>query len=478
MTIMDAAAEADMITTYRPPKTCRAFMLSEALVKVIVGPLGSGKTTACIFEILRRAKQQQPNAAGVRQTRWAIIRNTMPQLRQTVLKDMQRYYGPLGEWKPSTSTLWLRFALADGTRVEAELLFLPLEDENDTRKLLSLQLTGAFIEELREIDSRILQPLLGRLGRFPSGGTKFTWRGVIASTNPWPDGSDWHRIFELEPADGFQCFRQPSGRSPEAENVENLPAGYYETLASGASPEFIRVAVDGRNGQDVSGSAVFRDSFNYHAHTVERTHIDAARQFLIGMDVDRNPAALIAQRNFAGQLVVHKEVFAEGMGLEAFFSMKLTPTMMAEFPGHAFVICDPAAVRRSSITEESQQQAIRRFGYDVAIAPTNKIPPRLQAVETLLMTSVQGVGSIAISREGCPTLIQALQNGYRFARSSKGELAPVPEKSHPYSDLADALGYLCLGFGSARVGRVVGGGRPPLGRVARTKPAPDRRGWT
>jgi hypothetical protein len=53
-----------------------------------------------------------------------------------------------------------------------------------------------------------------------------------------------------------------------------------------------------------------------------------------------------------------------------------------------------------------------------------------------------GEPAIQISREGCPTLIQALGNRYRFRRRRDGQFEDTPEKLHPWSDVADALQYI------------------------------------
>ncbi len=59
---------------YTAPKTCARFMVSEAALRLIAGPVGSGKTTACIFELFRRAAAQAPSLDGYRYTRFAICR--------------------------------------------------------------------------------------------------------------------------------------------------------------------------------------------------------------------------------------------------------------------------------------------------------------------------------------------------------------------------------------------------------------------
>ena len=53
----------------------------------IRGPVGSGKSVACCVEVFRRSLEQKKNDQGIRKSRWAIIRNTNPQLRTTTIKN-------------------------------------------------------------------------------------------------------------------------------------------------------------------------------------------------------------------------------------------------------------------------------------------------------------------------------------------------------------------------------------------------------
>lgn len=463
---------------YKPPRTVKAFMRDDkALVRGIVGPLGSGKTTGCLFELFRRSTEQAPDGQGRRKTRWAIIRNTLSQLKQTVLADIKAYFGDLAHWKVSDNTVYFDFQLADGSRVQSEWLLIPLETPDDIRRLLSLQLTGAFIEEFREVNFEIVSSLRGRLGRYPRLGTEPTWAGLVMCSNPYPDGSPWHEAYELKLPNGWVLYRQPSGLSDDAENIEHLPDGYYEQLCDGASPEFIKVHVHGENGADRSGQAVFADTFIYEFHTRPTLRVIEGRTFCLGMDLDRNPAAVICQMDPLGRMLVHKEVFAEGTGLEYFITTALTPVMYQSFRGSSYVLGDPSGVRRSSISEESSFGALKRLGYHAIPAPTNNIEPRLRSLEALFTAQLGGEAAILISQTGCPMLIRALSSAYKFKRTKTGNLDPVPEKLHPWSDLCDALQYASFMGSSRLMGRPLRG-MPGAGRIGPRQAPVGARAWT
>ena len=50
-----------MQIAFTPSRTVREFMQSDARMRVIKGPVGSGKSVGCCMEIIRRASMQKPN---------------------------------------------------------------------------------------------------------------------------------------------------------------------------------------------------------------------------------------------------------------------------------------------------------------------------------------------------------------------------------------------------------------------------------
>ena len=108
--------------TFRPTQTVREFMLSSAYVRVLAGPIGGGKSVACVHELLRWASEQAPNKKGVRKTRFLICRNTADQLRSTTLKTIFDWLPPslAGAWVATEKTFYIKYGLPDGTTVETE----------------------------------------------------------------------------------------------------------------------------------------------------------------------------------------------------------------------------------------------------------------------------------------------------------------------------------------------------------------------
>ena len=75
---------------------------------------------------------------------------------------------------------------------------MALDKQEDVKKLLSLELTGVWLNEARELPKSIVDACTMRVGRFPSmrdGGP--SWFGVIMDTNA-PDETHWWGIMAGE----------------------------------------------------------------------------------------------------------------------------------------------------------------------------------------------------------------------------------------------------------------------------------------
>lgn len=412
-----------------------------------MGPIGSGKTTVCLFEITRRAREQAPGSDGLRHTRWAIVRNTRQQLKDTTLKSFIRWFPPgvAGAWKESEMTFTLRFADAI-----CEILFRPLDTPEDVQRLLSLELTGAYINECRELPEEIVVALRGRLGRYPSGpdGTP-TWHGLIGDTNPPPEDTWWYQNMEVKTPSTWAVFKQPGGLEPNAENRENLPERYYEDLMEGASEEFIRVYVHGQYGRSMSGRPVYEHTFIPSFHVSKeplRAIKSTAFPLVIGMDFGRTPAAIVKQRDHKNRVLTLDELVSTNMGLERFVDTRLKPLLASKYPENRYVICgDPSGWYKGQMNEETVADVFRRAGLRAVPAPTNDSDRRIAAVEGWLAKQVDGAAAYLVDPE-CSWLIQGFKSGYRYRKRTDGRYEPTPYKNE-YSHPHDANQYADLGIG-------------------------------
>lgn len=412
----------------------------------------SGKSVACVVELLRRASMTPPGPDGIRRSRGAIIRNTLSQLRSTCLVTIEDWLRPIVHYKVSDQTIYV-----SAGDIRAEWLLLPLDTPQNVQRLLSLELTYAWCSEVRELPLEIVQAVFSRCGRYPSrSNVEDYWYGVWAETNSFSEDSEYYDFLEVERPGNVNYFVQPGGMEPLAENVENLPQRYYTDMLEANTEAWCDQYVHNKIGPSLSGQAVFASLFNYDFHTAEELQYEEGRPIIIGMDTGRNPAAVLGQMDVKGRLLVLGSAYAENMGMEKFVTTILKPWLIENFPMGRFVcVVDPAGTKRSEIGEESVIKALQRMGFLAAPAMTNAIDPRLRAVERQLNLQIDGRGAILIDRRHNAMLIRAISHDYRYKRKKEGDLNETPEKGHPESDLADALQYLCLGADSATVGKAL-----------------------
>lgn len=89
-----------MNVDFTPPRTVKQFMRCNDFVRVVVGPIGSGKSSGCNMEFLRRATEQTPGPDGLRRTRFAAVRNTYRELEDTTRKTFETWVpAGLGVWR-------------------------------------------------------------------------------------------------------------------------------------------------------------------------------------------------------------------------------------------------------------------------------------------------------------------------------------------------------------------------------------------
>lgn len=466
------------VINYDAPKTITDFMLDNSKVRLIIGPYGSGKTTGCIMELMRRAMMEHPDANNVRRTRFVIVRNTAQQLRQTILEDIRKWLSPAMTYRVTDSTVQFRFSHPTQGRIESDWMLIPLDKPEDQQRLLSLNITGGWVSEFREIPIRIVEALLGRCGRYvPIGVKGNAWHGVIGESNPPDEDSEWYNKLEIERPPTWKLFKQPGGMDPAAENKEpgRLPPGYYEDLIASNNPDWVDVHVHAKYGKSLSGQAVFRASFKPDFHvTYNSLKPIPSLPLMIGQDFGRTPASLIGQVDNRGRLLIFNEATSVDMGIEQFATTTLRPLMFNNFTGlSSFMVADPTGKDKNQVSEESPFDALRRLGFRVYGAPTNDLEPRLRAVEQLLLRQVDGGPMLLIDGANCPQLVQALKFHYRYKRKQNMELEDKPEKTHPWSDLADCLQYMALSTNANYTGKVIMESRPRPRR-----PAPSAVGWT
>lgn len=508
-----------LIREFRPDgEVLRRFMASKAPVKIVQGPIGSGKSLACAMSIWMKAMEQVRQADGKRRCRAHVFRNTYGKLEDTTLKTWL-------EWFPESrfGTFYRSKPMLHEIRVgdiELDVHFVALEDESDADYFKSLETTICWFNELQFMERALFDEATSRVGRYPrviDGGAVGPM--VIADMNA-PDETHWvpimrgdvampdwfteeQRRAHLKPRD-WEFFIQPAGLiekkdadgavigyepNPMAENLKFLPGGsaYYTNAVLGKTKSWIDANVLNRVSPRRDGKPVLKD-FNRAIHVARRTLEPVpGLEILIGCDFGRRPAAIFAQ-HLRGQWTILHELIGRDMGAAAFAPL-LRNEIAQRFSGCRFRIWgDPSGDFRGQNDDNVPFQIFRRHNLPIQPAPSILFSVRLQAMEAAFTRMIEGRPAILLSPRsephglGCPTLIAALDGGWHYRRMKvAGErYAEDPEKDE-YSDPADALGYLLLGGGEGRL-LLTGSSEPKKPTQTRTAYNPFRaraavRGW-
>ena len=422
---------------YTPPASVAPFLVDESFISLIVGPVGSTKTTAAIMKIAYHAAQMAPCRDGIRRSKAVWVRNTREQLKDTSIPDFLGWFpdGVAGTLVKTSLNYILRFG-----DVECEILFRGLDDANDVRRLLSLQTSFGILDEFREINKQVFEALQGRVGRYPSKRDNGVGcvcddgrpnKHIWGASNP-PDLENFWETLLSDPPKNVSPHFQPSGLSPEADWTEFLPDDYYANLAEGKSQDWIDVYIHAKFGKTLAGRPVYT-TFQPAFH-VAKTRLMPIRMtdrpLIIGMDFGLNPSATINQLDPRGRFLTFDAISSDGMGVQRFLATKLKPLLAQKHPGFAtLVVGDPAGSQRAQTDERTCFEMIVAAGFKVIPARTNSVVARIGAVETFLGRQIDGGPGRLLCPEGAKPLITGYRGGYRYKLKKSGDAEDHPEKN-------------------------------------------------
>lgn len=431
---------------------------SQKHVRIIIGPLGSGKTQSVIAEIIAQMDSQAPDANGVRRSRWAGVRNSYPDLTTTTIADWRRWTDQMqvGRMVMSTPPTWsAKYRKEDGTTVEAELLFLAFDLADDQRKARGLQLTGLWLNETKELSHTNVSQLMARVGRYPEQSVRGARYCVLGDTNA-PDRDHWLARFALDTVpDNWEFFIQPgamirSGGSwlpnAAAENLSNLPADYYRNAIAGRAESWIR--------SNICNEFVFHaDGRPVHPAFNESLHVAPVGPFpgiplVVGVDFGRTPAATVWQRQPSGAWHGLAELCTVNTSARTFGRL-LRKFLSERYPGYAISVWgDPAGSAQAQTEDHTPFDMLLAEGIEALPAPSNDFEKRCEAIDGLLREIIEGRPAMLID-PSCSTLIKGLAGAYQFRRvkvSGEDRFHDRPQKDST-SHVVESAQYALLGAG-------------------------------
>jgi hypothetical protein len=406
-------------------------------IQLLMGPLGSGKTTTVLLKIVNEIRIL--TALGIKDTKWTFVRKTASQLEDTIVFDWLQMNKD-GKYN-KTEKIWRNnFKNQKGEKCTVTIFFRALDVPADIDKIRSVNITGAYINEAKTAHIDIVEALNRRIGRYPLPELKNIpyQRKLLLDTNP-PSSDHWiYNLFVLNKLDKWKLYKQPGGLSKDAENTHNLPDDYYTNFGDSN----VIADRDGEFSQTEEGMRIYT-GFNPSIHTTNIDKIQKNRIFL-GMDLGTNIATIFGYRN-NDVWYIFKEIFRSNSNLLEMIGL-INSYLKKEHidKENIEIFIDPSGFSKKGIGYETEGDILGRyFNCDVSSLPSNQQFLRKEPVKILLNKLINGKGYIQIDKENCPMLIKALNGGYHYKRmkTSFNTYHSLPDKNI-FSHIAEAFEYL------------------------------------
>lgn len=453
-----SASTAKPIALTSPGPIADAFMRSRAFIVVIIGPVGSGKTMAMLQKGVRNGALQgaRIDERGIRRrkARFGVIRESYPSLDANTLPSWfnvtPKEYGHFSGKAPYRHT-FQRILRRDRDQKPSDILDMEVEfraigDQSVEQATRGWELNSVGVDE-GDLQPEDLVPFLsGRVGRFANLDSKLVVdpQILISSNAPFIDNwlyrmaveKDFGAIADLaspellaalEGRPLIECFIQPGGLEPGAENLHNLRGGrgYYllQQAANTHRPDYVDRMIHNKFVPIRHGMAV-HPQFDYAEHVAKETIAwDPRRKLVVGIDQGLFAAAALTQRTSMGELRTLGEVvaFQDGgkslmkIGPSAFGKMvraKIVERCPGIEPDQLRIVCDPAAFAASDRSDSEHDWVLafqKVVGFKVHKAKSNREALRLEAQRRAM--SERGGYLIDPS---CKHLIRGHLGGYHY----------------------------------------------------------------
>lgn len=460
----------EIIYSYESVPTLYRASQSKKEHVCMMGPYGSGKSSASCWRIFEEASKRPVGKSGKAITKVLILRNTEPALTSTTIRTWTQWFpeqtfGPIKWDTPITHHFLWHDKNQNNKLIDLEVIFLALESFKDVFKVKSLDITMAWWNEGKECPEKgIIDEIEARCHRYPPVSDKpdnvdiedwYPTLKVLIDTNP-PSTEHWiYKFFEeaviKDPSISAEIFKQPSGLSAEAENLPNLKKNYYSSLAKGKEPWWVDVNIHGKYGYSREGKPVYANYDDNKHVSKNEICVNRGLPVIIGMDFGHNCAAVFTQIDSMGRFNVLAELVSD-MASREFIITMLKPFIRSNFFNcKVLVVGDPSGWNRERDDGCNGEELTKaNIPNQPATNPytgrsCNDPILRQSAVNSLLTAMVAGDPKFQINKK-CVTLREGFNSGYMFKKTYKSgstEFIEVPEKNR-FSHVADALQYTAL----------------------------------
>ena len=469
---------------FKPPGPVAASFMSDKthFVRSLRGPVGGGKTVTCIFDHLRNASEMPVCNDGEIHFRLAVVGVTYGQLERNLYRTWQDwlpYDG--GDWTSAnfvggggrSGTHRIEWdIIRDGRRVKVnfEAIFAAIGELAVEQFMRGFEPTAFWLFEMDLLPKAVLDTAITRLGRYPKRVDikgDVPYRSYLVGDLNAPDIDSWYyETFEADLPEGFKQYSQPGGMSPKAENLHNLPRGYYDRqVASLKNKHLVKRFVHNEYAPSLDGEPVYAEDYSDDVHfSKQPLEILPNVPIEIGLDAGvQRPAAVIGQMSSKGQFRVLAECVPGRMNARRFCErVKLLLEEIA--PGRTIEsgFVDPTAFNGADKEGGDlawAETCMIELGCPIQPAPSNELDLRIGAVKEELSYSIEANVPALVIDPRCRMVRKGFASHYRFRKERVGtteRTSDQPEKND-YSHPHDALQYWVLGK-KGRYGAIAGAG--------------------
>lgn len=476
---------------FRYAPTLQRAYTDDARVKIVRGPVESGKSVWLCLEIYKLICTMPRSIDGVRRSRWLIVRTTDGELQRGIMRTWkslfpEEIYGPITGSMPSVQ----RMHFLD---VEAEIEFFAFEDDSPTniRKLKSTEYTGVAVNEGQYTPLRLFKTFEERAGRYPpkkmcpdfdrqkrvlmdmnAPRTNDHWTLYMDERVPLPATMSAEEKYAYNKPDDWEFYTQPpavraiygdDGIVVDFEvhpDAENLPYQSEEELLNACKNGFIDDIRRDRMNEVVAekGGKARYEQFSRSFH-IAKAPLKPQEGVppVIGYDPGVQTGAAVFGQRLGGQWRAYRELNARNdpsLTGAAAQGQRMLEILDQDFPWYRDTGIRGWIDPYGTWNYVDKNMTFANILMDMGLAfdpPAERDNPTLRhnIGMKVIRSGELGKPGLLICPQGCPTLINALDGG-AVMRQVKRQNELVVENElvkNRHSDVTEALEYMLWGGG-------------------------------
>lgn len=477
---------------FRYAPTLRRAAISKKPVRIVWGPVESGKTVWSLLQLYEIACTIPRCFDGIRRSRFLIVRSTEGELERGIMRTFKDMF-PEDDWGSIEGSMpaIARLKFLD---VEAEFEFFAFEDDSEKvlKKLRSTEYTAALINEAQYTPLRLVHAIRQRCGRYPrkidcpqfdrkkrlvmdmnAPRTAAHWLLYMAGITPIPADMPTDERHQYILPDDWDIFIQPGSVIPlrdESGNVYNFKINPEAENMPYQDPDAILAMCRSGNLDDIlrdyaNKVIIVKDGtpryplFKRDWH-VAKQKIEPVKGAPIILSADPGlTGGAVFQQKINGQWRAIRELNAYKdrsiRGAKA-FGQRMIDILKQEFPWYqeSGVSCWGDPYGSWGTTEENATffNTWRELGLDFfSPAPKDNPTLRHEIGLNLIKRGELGEPGLIVCPVGCPTLIDAIEFGAVMKQVKRqGEMVVVGELvKNNHSHIMEAAEYGWWGGGES-----------------------------